>query len=81
MFWVIKNGIKMTGMPDWSDHSDEEIWAIIAFLKKLSDMTVEDYAKLIMASMQHGGHHHPASERATPSPSTAQPAPSDDHRH
>src|SRR4051794_22237912 len=75
MFWIIKNGIKMTGMPSWSDHSDEEIWATVAFLKKLPGMTTEEYAKLIMASMQHGGHHHPASEQGTAPPPAAQPAP------
>src|SRR3954449_11089180 len=35
LFWIIKNGIKMTGMPSWADHSDEEIWATVAFLQKL----------------------------------------------
>jgi mono/diheme cytochrome c family protein len=44
MFWVTKNGIKMTGMPAWGKtHSDEKIWAIVAFMKKLPDMTAEDY--------------------------------------
>lgn len=81
MFWVIKNGLKMTGMPAWSDHSDEEIWATVAFLKKLPDMTVEDYAKLIMASMQHGGHQHSPGNQGTASPPAGQSAPSDDHRH
>jgi mono/diheme cytochrome c family protein len=79
MFWVIKNGLKMTGMPSWADHSDEEIWATVAFLKKLPAMTPEEYAKLIMASMQHGEHQHSTSDTAS-RPAT-QSAPSDDHRH
>ena len=24
LFWIMKHGIKMTGMPAWSDHSDDE---------------------------------------------------------
>ncbi|MGE0279058.1 MAG: cytochrome c [Rhizobiaceae bacterium] len=81
MFWVIKNGLKMTGMPAWSDHSDDEIWATVAFLKKLPGMTPEDYAKLIMASMQHGGHRHSTSDQGAASPPAEQSPPSNNHRH
>ena len=24
LFWIVKHGIKMTGMPAWGDHSDDE---------------------------------------------------------
>jgi len=58
LFWVIKHGIKMTGMPAWSDHSDEEIWATVGFIEKLPGMSEQDYASLLMASMAHGGGHH-----------------------
>jgi mono/diheme cytochrome c family protein len=57
LFWIVKHGIKMTGMPAWSDHSDEELWATVAFIKKLPGMTPEEYGKLVMASMAQGGHH------------------------
>lgn len=59
LFWIIKNGIKMTGMPSWSDHSDDELWGTVAFLKKLgAGMSAQEYGKLVMASMALGGHHH-----------------------
>ena len=58
LFWIVKHGIKMTGMPGWGDHSDDEIWATVAFIQKLPEMSEADYAKLVMASMAHGGHHH-----------------------
>ena len=58
MFWIIKHGIKMTGMPAWADHSDEEVWATVAFLRKLPGMTPEEYARLVIQSMQAGGHPH-----------------------
>jgi mono/diheme cytochrome c family protein len=57
LFWIVKHGIKMTGMPAWSDHSDEELWATVAFIKKLPGISEQDYARLVMASMAHGGHH------------------------
>jgi mono/diheme cytochrome c family protein len=66
LFWTLKNGIKMTGMPAWIDHSDEEIWAVVAFIEKLPGMSEQDYARLVMASMAHGGHHHGGSEEGRP---------------
>jgi hypothetical protein len=47
----------MTGMPSWGDHSDDELWATVAFIEKLLGMTEQDYARLVMESMAHGGHH------------------------
>jgi mono/diheme cytochrome c family protein len=33
--WVVKHGIKMTGMPAWKYRmSDDEIWQVVAFLKR-----------------------------------------------
>jgi mono/diheme cytochrome c family protein len=58
LFWIVKHGIKMTAMPSWSDHSDEELWATVGFLEKLVGMSEQDYAKLVVASMAHGDHHH-----------------------
>jgi cytochrome c1 len=45
LFWVIKNGINMTGMPSFAlaGAKDEEIWSIVAFLKKLPTITEADY--------------------------------------
>jgi mono/diheme cytochrome c family protein len=57
LFWIVRNGIKMTGMPAWSDHSDEELWATVAFIEKLPGMTEEDYGKLVMQSMKMDGRH------------------------
>ena len=62
LFWIVKHGIKMTGMPAWADHSDEEVWATVAFLRKLPGMTPDEYAKLVMASMAHGGVHEHGGE-------------------
>jgi mono/diheme cytochrome c family protein len=60
LFWILKHGIKMSGMPAWSDHSDDELWATISFLQKLPDMSEQDYASLVMSTMLQGGgiHHH-----------------------
>src|SRR5215472_9176670 len=58
LFWIVKHGIKMTGMPAWSDHSNEELWATVGFLQKLTSMSEQDYAKLVMESIVHSAPHH-----------------------
>src|SRR5712672_609956 len=58
LFWIIMHGIKMSGMPAWADHSDDELWAIVAFLEALPEMSEQDYAKLVAASRAQGGHRH-----------------------
>jgi len=45
LFWVVKNGIKMTGMPGFGliGTEDKEIWSIVAFLKKLPNVSEADF--------------------------------------
>jgi mono/diheme cytochrome c family protein len=44
LYWTVKNGIKMTGMPSWRDSmSDEEIWNVVAFLEAMPRMNSEAY--------------------------------------
>lgn len=54
-FWVVKNGIQMTGMPGFGKtHDDKKIWAIVAFVKRLHGMTPAEFKKLTRSS-SHGG--------------------------
>ena len=47
-FWVVKHGIKATGMPAWGvTHGDEILWDVVAFLRKLPDLTAEEYQSLV----------------------------------
>ena len=45
LFWVIKNGVKMTGMPSFgaTGTPDAEIWTIVAFIKKLPTLSDADF--------------------------------------
>jgi hypothetical protein len=45
LFWVVKNGIAMTGMPSFGaiGDGDQEIWSIVAFLRKLPIVSEADY--------------------------------------
>lgn len=58
IFWIIKNGIKMTAMPAWGPtHSDEKIWAMTAFVRKLPTMSAEDY-KAMQEQLAKSGKEH-----------------------
>jgi mono/diheme cytochrome c family protein len=48
LFWVVKHGIKMTGMPAWKFRlTDEEIWALVAFmLRRLPFLSPAEYRAL-----------------------------------
>ena len=48
LFWLTKNGIKFTAMPAWGpSHSDEQIWAIVAFLERLPKTTDAEYEAMV----------------------------------
>jgi len=51
LFWIVKNGIKMTGMPAFGvTHTDPEIWSIVAFLLKMPKMTPQEYQAMVEAT-------------------------------
>lgn len=61
-FWTIKHGLKMTAMPSHLDHSDEENWDTVAFVRSLPDMDTDRYENLTAdATHDHGNganHNH-----------------------
>lgn len=47
MFWTIKHGIKASGMLAWGiTHDNKRIWAMVAFIKKMPDLTPDQYQVL-----------------------------------
>ena len=71
-FWVVKHGIKMTGMPAWGvTHDDDLLWDVVAFVHKLPELTPEQYETLVknapkheelMHEMEMGGDHQHGAE-------------------
>lgn len=50
IFWLIKNGVKMSGMPAWKYRlSEEEIWQITAFVEYAPDLRPLEYVALAEA--------------------------------
>jgi mono/diheme cytochrome c family protein len=59
MFWIIKHGIKMSAMPGWgATHDDKAIWAIVAFLQTLPELSPERYQALTATGTEAHHHHH-----------------------
>lgn len=46
LFWIAKNGIKMTGMPSWRNSlSDGQIWEVVGFIEAMRVLPPQSYAK------------------------------------
>jgi cytochrome c553 len=47
LFFIIRHGLKYTGMPQWTgDGRGDEVWAMVAFVRQLPEMTPADYAAI-----------------------------------
>lgn len=57
-FWIIKHGLKMSGMPAWGlTHDDRRMWAMVAFLQQLPRLTVAQYQILTARGADDSGAH------------------------
>jgi mono/diheme cytochrome c family protein len=73
LFWVVKHGLRMSGMPAWGPtHSDTELWDLVAFLQRLPGLSAAAYERLAGSGNPHT-HHHARNE--------AQPAGAAEHEH
>jgi cytochrome c553 len=47
LFWIVKHGIKYTGMPAWPAlERDDEVWSVVAFLRRLPLIDHAEYRRL-----------------------------------
>lgn len=64
LFWIIKHGIKMTGMPAWGEtHGEDELWDLVAFVQKLPALKQDEYRSLTTENSDNkhnniDGHGH-----------------------
>jgi cytochrome c553 len=59
LFWIVRHGIKYTGMPGWlALERADEVWAVVAFLKKLQALDARQYRALAL------GHAEEEDQRA-----------------
>ena len=56
LFWIIQHGIKYTGMPGWvALEREDEIWAVVAFLKRIPTLDAESYSALALGGVRIPG--------------------------
>jgi mono/diheme cytochrome c family protein len=50
LYWIIENGIKMTGMPAFGPtHSEDQLWGIVTLLGRLPKLKPEEYKTMVKA--------------------------------
>lgn len=71
-FWIIKHGIKASGMPAWSQGGmeDEAIWDLATFVQQMPALSASAYEQLVAASDGHShggldGHDHGPGDHKT----------------
>jgi mono/diheme cytochrome c family protein len=48
LYWITRNGIKMTGMPAWRFRmDDEDLWSVVAFVRHLHTLRPDDYRAIV----------------------------------
>lgn len=58
-FWIIKHGIKASGMPAWGPgHDDDRIWNMVAFLQRLPELSAAQYQILTARRDVTDPHEH-----------------------
>ncbi len=83
-FWVLKHGIKASGMPSWGKSmEDRYLWGMVAFMQQFPGMTAAQYQARVAASDGHshgggetdvgGGDPHAAHEGSNPERSSFEP--------
>lgn len=71
IYWIVKHGIKMTGMPAFGPtHKEEELWGLTALAKKMPRITAEQYRRQLGAAGaeedKSQGHTHGESRSEKP---------------
>ena len=55
LFYIVKHGLKFTGMPAWpTQERDDEVWAMVGFLLRLPSLDAEGYRRLARGEAAEG---------------------------
>jgi cytochrome c553/cytochrome c5 len=67
VFYIVKHGIKFTGMPAWpAQGRDDEVWAMVAFLRALPRLDAAGYERLVRGEAAASGEVEPMPGMAGP---------------
>lgn len=69
LFYIVKHGVKFTGMPGWPAPSrDDEVWAVVAFLRRLPSVDARVYQDLVRGGGTSLDELSSAEPAGTPAP-------------
>lgn len=55
LYWITRNGIKLSGMPGWEFYlEDDDIWSVVRFVEELPKLSASAYAALAAAQPASG---------------------------
>lgn len=75
IYWVVRNGLKMTGMPAWRFRMPEEdLWAVVAFMQVLPALSPADYRRMAAEAGEAGHAHDREQAPAEPDPARGKTA-------
>ncbi|HEX6986042.1 MAG TPA: c-type cytochrome [Planctomycetaceae bacterium] len=67
LFYIVKHGVKFTGMPAWpTQERDDEVWAMVAFLREFADMDAAEYRRLARGEVDATGLDAPIQDLTGP---------------
>ena len=61
LFWIIENGIKLTGMPSFGEKSpddDEHAWSLVHWIRRLPKLTPEEIEAMEEGASPPAAHGH-----------------------
>lgn len=93
LFYIIKNGVRFTGMPAWGDPQsttdDESNWKLVHFVRHLPKLTAQEVQEMERLNPKVHGHGEMTEDEskflqgedvpAPPAPSPGPPAPTHGH--
>ncbi|HWN07851.1 MAG TPA: c-type cytochrome [Pyrinomonadaceae bacterium] len=69
LFYIVKHGIKFTGMPAWpSRQRDDEVWAMVAFLQRFPSLKDDEYRRLVNGELGVSGEAVSIDDLERPAP-------------
>jgi mono/diheme cytochrome c family protein len=84
LFYIIHNGIRLTGMPAWGDSSpdeDQDSWKLVHFIRHLSKLSPEELEEMKKLNPQSPQEKEEAEEEEQFLQGEDNPLPSPPHHH
>jgi mono/diheme cytochrome c family protein len=80
LYYIISNGIRLTGMPAWgSEDKPEAIWDLVSLIRRLPKLFPEELQRLQNAAREAGGERKETQESSKER--TAKPKHTHTHKH